>query len=156
MRSVSHNLNRYLCTALCLTKLPCCLGLIVSHCVDPVPQLMQQAGKLWFPDSAYKTAQSIKDFNREQLPLMIFPNWRGFSGGMKGERPPPTPTPSPAPTPTPTPTPNMYILHRLLLCEKWHVSYYCKLYLVFYGYFFCLCRYFCYISTCNTVLNEVS
>lgn len=40
---------------------------------------------MWFPDSAYKTAQAIKDFNREQLPLMIFANWRGFSGGMKGE-----------------------------------------------------------------------
>ena len=37
-----------------------------------------------FPDSAYKTAQAIKDFNREQLPLMIFANCRGFSGGMKG------------------------------------------------------------------------
>uniref|UniRef100_A0A8W8JHP3 Acetyl-CoA carboxylase n=1 Tax=Magallana gigas TaxID=29159 RepID=A0A8W8JHP3_MAGGI len=35
------------------------------------------------PDSAYKTAQAIKDFNREELPLMIFSNWRGFSGGMK-------------------------------------------------------------------------
>ncbi|XP_013400503.1 acetyl-CoA carboxylase isoform X2 [Lingula anatina] len=44
---------------------------------------IQQAGMVWFPDSAYKTAQAIKDFNREQLPLMIFANWRGFSGGMK-------------------------------------------------------------------------
>lgn len=40
---------------------------------------------MWFPDSAYKTAQVIKDFNREKLPLMIFANWRGFSGGMKGK-----------------------------------------------------------------------
>ena len=47
-------------------------------------QVIQQAGQVWFPDSAYKTAQAIKDFNREQLPLMIFANWRGFSGGMKG------------------------------------------------------------------------
>ena len=39
---------------------------------------------MWFPDSAFKTAQAIEDFNREQLPLMVFANWRGFSGGMKG------------------------------------------------------------------------
>lgn len=42
---------------------------------------------MWFPDSAYKTAQVIRDFNRERLPLMIFANWRGFSGGMKGKSP---------------------------------------------------------------------
>lgn len=47
-------------------------------------QVIQQAGQVWFPDSAYKTAQAIKDFNREELPLMVFANWRGFSGGMKG------------------------------------------------------------------------
>uniref|UniRef100_A0A452R4U2 Acetyl-CoA carboxylase beta n=1 Tax=Ursus americanus TaxID=9643 RepID=A0A452R4U2_URSAM len=46
-------------------------------------QIIQQAGQVWLPDSAYKTAQAIKDFNRERLPLMIFANWRGFSGGMK-------------------------------------------------------------------------
>ena len=39
---------------------------------------------MWFPDSAFKTAQAINDFNREGLPLMVFANWRGFSGGMKG------------------------------------------------------------------------
>jgi len=39
---------------------------------------------VWFPDSAFKTAQAIKDLNREGLPLMVFSNWRGFSGGMKG------------------------------------------------------------------------
>ncbi|CAD7961548.1 unnamed protein product [Amoebophrya sp. A120] len=42
-----------------------------------------QAGQVWFPDSAYKTASAIKDFNRENLPLMIFANWRGFSGGTR-------------------------------------------------------------------------
>ena len=47
-------------------------------------QVIQQAGQVWFPDSAYKTAQAIKDFGREELPLIIFANWRGFSGGMKG------------------------------------------------------------------------
>lgn len=47
-------------------------------------QIIQQAGQVWFPDSAFKTAQAIRDFNREHLPLMIFANWRGFSSGMKG------------------------------------------------------------------------
>jgi len=43
-----------------------------------------QAGQVWFPDSAFKTATAIKDFNSgEQLPLFIFANWRGFSGGTR-------------------------------------------------------------------------
>lgn len=50
-------------------------------------QIIQQAGQVWFPDSAFKTSQAIKDFNREGLPLMVFANWRGFSGGMKGDWP---------------------------------------------------------------------
>jgi len=51
--------------------------------LDSEAKIVQQAGQVWFPDSSYKTAQAIKDFNREGLPLMIFANWRGFSGGMK-------------------------------------------------------------------------
>lgn len=51
--------------------------------LDSEAKLISQAGQVWFPDSAYKTSQAIKDFNREGLPLMIFANWRGFSGGMK-------------------------------------------------------------------------
>jgi acetyl-CoA carboxylase / biotin carboxylase 1 len=46
-------------------------------------QTVSQAGQVWFPDSAYKTAQAIQDFSHEELPLFIFANWRGFSGGMK-------------------------------------------------------------------------
>ena len=43
-----------------------------------------QAGQVWFPDSAFKTATAIRDFNvGENLPLMIFANWRGFSGGTR-------------------------------------------------------------------------
>ena len=49
-------------------------------------QLISQAGQVWYPDSAFKTAQAIEDMNREDLPLFIFANWRGFSGGMRGER----------------------------------------------------------------------
>ncbi|KAM8960679.1 LOW QUALITY PROTEIN: acetyl-CoA carboxylase 2 [Pelodytes ibericus] len=51
--------------------------------LDSEAKIIQQAGQVWFPDSAFKTAQAIKDFNRERLPLIIFANWRGFSGGMK-------------------------------------------------------------------------
>lgn len=50
---------------------------------DSDARTIQQAGQVWFPDSAFKTAQAINDFKRENLPLMIFANWRGFSGGMK-------------------------------------------------------------------------
>ncbi|KAJ2583150.1 acetyl-coenzyme-A carboxylase, partial [Coemansia sp. RSA 1836] len=47
-------------------------------------QVLQEAGTVWYPNSAYKTAQAIQDFNNgEQLPLMIFANWRGFSGGQR-------------------------------------------------------------------------
>ena len=42
-----------------------------------------EAGQVWYPNSAYKTAQAIFDFNRENLPLIIFANWRGFSGGQQ-------------------------------------------------------------------------
>uniref|UniRef100_A0A672UZ35 acetyl-CoA carboxylase n=1 Tax=Strigops habroptila TaxID=2489341 RepID=A0A672UZ35_STRHB len=51
--------------------------------LDSEAKIIQQAGQVWFPDSAFKTAQAINDFNREGLPLMVFANWRGFSGGMK-------------------------------------------------------------------------
>ena len=44
---------------------------------------VQQAGQVWFPDSAYKTAQAIRDFQREGLPLLVLANWRGFSGGQR-------------------------------------------------------------------------
>lgn len=42
-----------------------------------------EAGQVWYPNSAYKTAQAIFDFQREGLPLIIFANWRGFSGGQQ-------------------------------------------------------------------------
>lgn len=46
-------------------------------------QRILEAGQVWYPNSAYKTAQAIFDFNREGLPLIIFANWRGFSGGQQ-------------------------------------------------------------------------
>jgi acetyl-CoA carboxylase/biotin carboxylase 1 len=47
-------------------------------------QCIPEAKHVWHPNSAYKTAQAIRDFNHgEHLPLMIFANWRGFSGGKK-------------------------------------------------------------------------
>lgn len=50
---------------------------------DSQERIWNQAGQVWFPDSSYKTAQAIGDFNREGLPLMLFANWRGFSGGTR-------------------------------------------------------------------------
>lgn len=46
-------------------------------------QRIMEAGQVWYPNSAYKTAQAIFDFDREGLPLIIFANWRGFSGGQQ-------------------------------------------------------------------------
>ncbi|KAJ8978777.1 hypothetical protein NQ317_015501 [Molorchus minor] len=51
--------------------------------LDSEAKTVSQAGQVWFPDSAYKTAQAIQDFSHEDLALVIFANWRGFSGGMK-------------------------------------------------------------------------
>jgi len=45
--------------------------------------VLPQAGQVLFPDSSYKTAQAINDFKNEGLPVMIFANWRGFSGGSR-------------------------------------------------------------------------
>jgi acetyl-CoA carboxylase/biotin carboxylase 1 len=42
-----------------------------------------QAGQVLFPDSSYKVAQALRDFDKEGLPVMIFANWRGFSGGSR-------------------------------------------------------------------------
>lgn len=51
---------------------------------DSIEQVTQEAGGVWYPNSAFKTAQAINDFNYgEQLPLMILANWRGFSGGQR-------------------------------------------------------------------------
>ena len=51
---------------------------------DSTESLIQEAGQVWYPNSAFKTAQAINDFNNgEQLPLMILANWRGFSGGQR-------------------------------------------------------------------------
>ncbi|KAF7556812.1 hypothetical protein G7Z17_g1140 [Cylindrodendrum hubeiense] len=51
---------------------------------DSIEQLTNEAGGVWYPNSAFKTAQAINDFNNgEQLPLMILANWRGFSGGQR-------------------------------------------------------------------------
>lgn len=44
---------------------------------------MPQAGQVWFPDSATKTAHAMEEFDRECLPLVVLANWRGFSGGQR-------------------------------------------------------------------------
>ncbi|KAF3906458.1 hypothetical protein ABW20_dc0105957 [Dactylellina cionopaga] len=51
---------------------------------DSTEQITMEAGQVWYPNSAFKTAQAINDFNKgEQLPLIILANWRGFSGGQR-------------------------------------------------------------------------
>ena len=51
---------------------------------DSTEQITSEAGGVWFPNSAFKTAQAIRDFNKgEEMPLMILANWRGFSGGQR-------------------------------------------------------------------------
>eukprot|EP01018_Ginkgo_biloba_P038670 Gb_33780 [translate_table: standard] len=51
--------------------------------LDSHERVVPQAGQVWFPDSANKTAQALLDFNKEELPLFILANWRGFSGGQR-------------------------------------------------------------------------
>ncbi|GMP80190.1 hypothetical protein CsSME_00035383 [Camellia sinensis var. sinensis] len=51
--------------------------------LDSHERVVPQAGQVWFPDSASKTAQALMDFNYEELPLFILANWRGFSGGQR-------------------------------------------------------------------------
>uniref|UniRef100_A0A915CZJ9 Acetyl-CoA carboxylase n=1 Tax=Ditylenchus dipsaci TaxID=166011 RepID=A0A915CZJ9_9BILA len=50
---------------------------------DSQSMIQLQAGQVWYPDSSYKSAEAINDFNREGLPLVILANVRGFSGGQK-------------------------------------------------------------------------
>ena len=51
---------------------------------DSMELISQEAGGVWYPNSAFKTAQALRDFNHgEQLPVMILANWRGFSGGQR-------------------------------------------------------------------------
>lgn len=44
---------------------------------------LAQAGQVWFPDSAAKTAAAMQEFDAEGLPLFVLANWRGFSGGQR-------------------------------------------------------------------------
>lgn len=51
---------------------------------DSMEVISTEAGGVWYPNSAFKTAQALNDFNHgEQLPVMILANWRGFSGGQR-------------------------------------------------------------------------
>ncbi|KAG2485379.1 hypothetical protein HYH03_015868 [Edaphochlamys debaryana] len=50
---------------------------------DSCESVIPQAGQVWFPDSAEKTAAAMEEFDAEGLPLFILANWRGFSGGMR-------------------------------------------------------------------------
>lgn len=50
---------------------------------DSTERTIPQAGQVWFPDSALKTAQAMEEFDLEKLPLFVLANWRGFSGGQR-------------------------------------------------------------------------
>ena len=50
---------------------------------DAVDSERAQAGQVWYPDSAAKTAQALRDAAREGLPLVVLACWRGFSGGRR-------------------------------------------------------------------------
>ena len=49
----------------------------------PHPLTQTQAGQVWYPDSAAKTAAAMEEFDLEGLPLFVLANWRGFSGGQR-------------------------------------------------------------------------
>ncbi|KAF4691761.1 Acetyl-coA carboxylase [Perkinsus olseni] len=52
-------------------------------CESP-PNSASEAGQVWFPDSARKTYEALRDFAQEGLKaILIVANWRGFSGGMR-------------------------------------------------------------------------
>ncbi len=59
------------------TQIPSDPAKVNGNRVDPV----RQAGQVWYPDSAWKTAAALRDFRLEGLPIIILANWRGFSGG---------------------------------------------------------------------------
>ena len=68
--------------------LTCCKNLIhpavyLQGAPDTSERVVPQAGQVWFPDSALKTAHAMEEFDREGLPLIIMANWRGFSGGQR-------------------------------------------------------------------------
>ncbi|CAK0731625.1 hypothetical protein CVIRNUC_000020 [Coccomyxa viridis] len=50
---------------------------------DSSERIIPQAGQVWFPDSALKTAHAMEEFDLEGLPLFVLANWRGFSGGQR-------------------------------------------------------------------------
>jgi acetyl-CoA carboxylase/biotin carboxylase 1 len=46
-------------------------------------QIVQNSGSVLYPDSSYKFAQTIYDADKENIPLLLWLNWRGFSGGTR-------------------------------------------------------------------------
>jgi acetyl-CoA carboxylase carboxyltransferase component len=47
--------------------------------MDSSEKIVHQTGHVMYPDTALKIAKAIKDFNKEELPLIIFANWREIS-----------------------------------------------------------------------------
>ena len=61
------------------------LKVVPADPADPTSKEMieAQSPQVWYPDSSYKTATAIRDFDRDGLPIIILANWRGFSGGTR-------------------------------------------------------------------------
>lgn len=53
--------------------------------VTSAESLESRAPCVWHPDSAFKTASLLQDMRSpgERLPIFVFANWRGFSGGRR-------------------------------------------------------------------------
>lgn len=51
----------------------------VSLFVNRKSITLERDGQLIYPESSSKIARAVADFSREELPLFIFANWRGFS-----------------------------------------------------------------------------
>ncbi len=51
--------------------------------LDSEIYIERKNGTVLYPDSSYKIAETINNVNREQMPLFIWINWKGFSGGTR-------------------------------------------------------------------------
>lgn len=50
--------------------------------LNSAQNIRKKSPNVLYPDSSYKFAQTINDANRENIPLILWMNWRGFSGGQ--------------------------------------------------------------------------
>ncbi len=51
--------------------------------LDSEISIEKKNGAVLYPDSSFKIAQTIDNVNAEKIPLFVWINWRGFSGGTR-------------------------------------------------------------------------